>query len=157
MSGRIEMFFVSVSEDPPHYYLSYRNFSSNKVAIKIVAGLVGHYTVGHRDVCGLSATDPCLRQWISFRTMPKYVGMPLWLVLVTTPHMSVRGDNTLQHQVVMTAYRSLTSPTGAVASSSPDKDGLKVVQTMFSGVALTPKRLSNRPSQHHWWPFSPEL
>ena len=58
-------------------------------------------TPGHRDVCmyivqGLSATDPHLRWWISIRTMPKDVGMPLFflLVLVTAPHMSLRRDNT---------------------------------------------------------------
>ena len=53
-------------------------------------------TQGHRDVPvpGLSAIDPLPRQWISVRTMPKDVGMPLYLVLVTAPHMYVRGDNT---------------------------------------------------------------
>ena len=34
-------------------------------------------TLGHRDVLGLSAIDPCPRQWISVRTMHKDVGMPL--------------------------------------------------------------------------------
>ena len=33
-------------------------------------------TLGHRDVRGLSATDPCPRQWICVCTMPKDVGMP---------------------------------------------------------------------------------
>ena len=51
-------------------------------------------TLEHRDVHGLSAIDPRPRQWISVRTMPKDVGMPLYLVLVTAPHMYVRGDNT---------------------------------------------------------------
>ena len=50
--------------------------------------------LGHRDVRGLSAIDPCPRQWISVCTMPKDVGMPLYPVLVTAPHMSVSGDNT---------------------------------------------------------------
>ena len=50
--------------------------------------------LGHQDVHGLSAIDPCLRQGISIRTMPKDVGMPLKPVLVTAPHMSVHGDNT---------------------------------------------------------------
>ena len=34
-------------------------------------------TLGHRDVRGLSAIDPRGRQWISVRTMPRDVGMPL--------------------------------------------------------------------------------
>ena len=51
-------------------------------------------TLGHWDVHGLSAIDPCPRQWICICTMPKDVGMPLQPVLVTPPHMSVRGDNT---------------------------------------------------------------
>ena len=34
-------------------------------------------TLGYWDVSGLSATDPRPRQWISFRTMPKDVGMLL--------------------------------------------------------------------------------
>ena len=33
--------------------------------------------LGHRDVRGLSAIDPHLRQWISLRTKPKDVDMPL--------------------------------------------------------------------------------
>ena len=33
--------------------------------------------LGHRDVRGLSAIDPCWRQWISICTMPKDVGMLL--------------------------------------------------------------------------------
>ena len=33
--------------------------------------------LGHRDVCDLSAIDLRLRWWISIRTMPKDVGMPL--------------------------------------------------------------------------------
>ena len=31
--------------------------------------------LGHWDVHGLSATDPCLRPWISNHTMPKDVGI----------------------------------------------------------------------------------
>ena len=31
--------------------------------------------LGHRDVCGMSATDPRLRLWIRVRTMPKDVSM----------------------------------------------------------------------------------
>ena len=54
---------------------------------------VSYYTLGHQDVRGLSAIDPHRRQWISV-TMCKDVGMSLKPVLVTTPHMSVRGDNT---------------------------------------------------------------
>ena len=50
--------------------------------------------LGHQDVCGLSAIDPHPRQRICVCTKPKDVGMPLKLVLVTNPHMSVRGDNT---------------------------------------------------------------
>ena len=34
-------------------------------------------TLGHQDVCGLSAIDPHPRKWISVYTMPKDVGMPL--------------------------------------------------------------------------------
>ena len=50
--------------------------------------------LGHRDVCGMSATDPHWRQWISVRTMPKDVSMPFWTVLVIAPHITVCGDNT---------------------------------------------------------------
>ena len=50
--------------------------------------------LGHRDLRGLSAIDPHLKQWISVITMPKDAGIPLKQVLVTAPHMSVRGDNT---------------------------------------------------------------
>ena len=32
---------------------------------------------GYADVHGLSAADPCPRQWISVRTMPKGIGIPL--------------------------------------------------------------------------------
>ena len=32
--------------------------------------------LGHQDVLGLSAIDPCLRQWISILTIPKDVCMP---------------------------------------------------------------------------------
>ena len=34
---------------------------------------------GYADVQvhGLSAADPCPRQWISIRTMPKGIGIPL--------------------------------------------------------------------------------
>ena len=48
-----------------------------------MVGLVGQSvmsatdTLGHQDVCGLSATDPCQRQWICVPTMPKDVGIPL--------------------------------------------------------------------------------
>ena len=52
-------------------------------------------TLGHWDVRGLTSIDFCLRQWISVRTMPKDVGMPLYSVLVTDPHLFVRGDNTI--------------------------------------------------------------
>ena len=52
-------------------------------------------TIGHQDVLGLSATDPRPRQWICIHTMPKDVGMLSYSVLVTVPHMPVRGDNTL--------------------------------------------------------------
>ena len=48
--------------------------------------------LGHQDVHGLSAIDPRPRQWISVRTKPKDVGMPFKPVLVTAPHMSMRGD-----------------------------------------------------------------
>ena len=34
-------------------------------------------TLGHRDVCGLSATDPCPGQWINVLAMPKDIGMAL--------------------------------------------------------------------------------
>ena len=34
-------------------------------------------TLGHWDVHGLSAIDPCPRQWICICTMPKDVGIPL--------------------------------------------------------------------------------
>ena len=34
-------------------------------------------TLGHRDINGLSAIDPCPRQWICVCTMPKDIGMPL--------------------------------------------------------------------------------
>ena len=34
-------------------------------------------TLGHWDVRGLSAIDPCPSQWISIHTKPKEVGMPL--------------------------------------------------------------------------------
>ena len=50
--------------------------------------------LGHWDIRGLSAIDPRQRQQISVCTKPKDVGMPLKQVLVITPHMSVRGDNT---------------------------------------------------------------
>ena len=33
-------------------------------------------TLGRRDVCGLSTTDPPLGQWFCVCTMPKDVGMP---------------------------------------------------------------------------------
>ena len=56
--------------------------------------------LGYRDVCGLSTTHPCPRQWISVRTMPNDVGMSLYLMLVTSPHMTVRGDITVQHLLV---------------------------------------------------------
>ena len=31
---------------------------------------------------------------VTVRTMPNDVGMSLYLMLVTSPHMTVRGDNT---------------------------------------------------------------
>ena len=48
--------------------------------------------LGHWDVCGLSAADPCLRMQISVRTMPKDIVVPF----TNRPHVSVRGDNTMQ-------------------------------------------------------------
>ena len=48
---------------------------------------------GHRDVCGLSATDLCPSQWICVGTKPK----GCWNAVITgvgNPNVSVRGDKT---------------------------------------------------------------
>ena len=52
------------------------------MGLVVTAGLVAQFvmpatdTLGHGDVCGLSVTDPCPRQWICILTMSKDVGMP---------------------------------------------------------------------------------
>ena len=52
--------------------------------------------LGDLNVCGLSAIDACLRQWISVRRMPKDVGCynRCWLLPLTCL-CSVLGDNTI--------------------------------------------------------------
>ena len=79
--------------------------------------------LGDLNVCGLSAIDACLRQWISVRPMPKDVGCykRCWL-LPPTCLCSVLGDNTIS--ISKDGMYSSTRPNGAVASSSPDGGGL---------------------------------
>ena len=78
---------------------------------------------------------------ISICTMPKDVGMPLYLVLVTAPHMSVLGDNT----------------TPIVITVQLDQGKWSGHEFLFSGVGLTPKRLLSRLNPHHWGLCNPEL
>ena len=70
-------------------------------------------------------------------------------MLVTAPHISVYGDNTTPISNVGNVADVSSSPGGAGADLS--------VQTMFSGLSLTPKRLSSRPNPHHLGPCNPEL
>ena len=55
-----------------YYYLS--RYLAGLVAQSVMSATD---TLGHWDVHGLSAIDPCLRQWICVCTMPKDVGMLL--------------------------------------------------------------------------------
>ena len=87
-------------------------------------------TLGHQDVRGLSAIDPHRRQWISV-TMCKDVGMSLKPVLVTTPHMSVRGDNTTP--ISNGGVCSSTRANGAVMSLSPCGGGLQAYRPCSVG------------------------
>ena len=57
-------------------------------------------TLGHRDVHGLSVTDPCPRYWISIGTIPKDVGMCFITSVFNHPlHVCV---GILHHLLVMT-------------------------------------------------------
>ena len=83
---------VTTASCQTNYYYNY-----NPLGLVAQSVMSATDMVGHRDVHGLSGIDPCSRQWISVHTKPKYVGIPSQLVFVTTPHMSVCGDNTVQY------------------------------------------------------------
>ena len=57
-----------------------RSLAGLVAQLRGTGGTVCNYSydmLGHWDVGGLSAIDPCPRHWISVCTKPKDVGMPL--------------------------------------------------------------------------------
>ena len=56
--------------------LSHTDFFNFQAGLVVQSVMSATNTLEHRDVHGLSATDPRLRQWICVSTMPKDVGMP---------------------------------------------------------------------------------
>ena len=109
-------------------------------------------TLGHQDVRGLSAIDPHRRQWISV-TMCKDVGMSLKPVLVTTPHMSVRGDNTTP---ISNDGIAGLGPMVRSRVQVPAGADLRLTDHVQLGRPDS-EEVIKQPNPHHWGPCNPEL
>ena len=101
---------------------------------------------------GLSAADPCLRLWLSvIYTLYKDVHAIIAGVGITTPHLSMCGDNTTP----ISNDRSSTRANGVV--TSPHRGRLSAYRPCSVGLGLTPQRISSRPTSDHLRPGNPQL